>query len=181
MNLYGRQYQRRNIEWSQELEWIRVLGEGAAAVSYLCLWTPSVDGAKRQVAVKQYKHSFTELTSKNLWREVDVLEGLQHDRIPGYMGHFIVDRDGRRLLCLVVEYIEGDSLLDVMKTSRWTLHESLQIIHQLLQIVVYLQSLQPSIWHRDIKPSNILISHREGIRSVYLIDFGTAVDAIHRT
>ena len=69
----------------------------------------------------------------------------------------------------------------MMKTSRWTLHESLQIIHQLLQIVVYLQSLQPSILHRDIKPSNILISHQDGVRSVYLIDFGTAIDAIHRT
>ena len=62
------------IEWSQELERIRVLGEGAAAVSYLCMWTSSVDGEK-QVVVKQYKHSFTELTSNNLWREVDVLEG----------------------------------------------------------------------------------------------------------
>ena len=84
--MYGRQYQRRNIEWSQELERIRVLGEGAAAVSYLCLWTSSVDGVKRQVVVKQYKHSFTELTSNNLWREVDVLEGLQHDRYPRPVG-----------------------------------------------------------------------------------------------
>ena len=68
-----------------------------------------------------------------------------------------------------------------MKTYRWTLHESLQIIHQLLQIVAYLQSLQPSILHRDIKPSNILVSHQDGAWVVYLIDFGTAIDAIHRT
>lgn len=179
--MYGRQYQRRNIEWSQELERIEILGEGAAAVSYLCLWRSSLTDERRQVVVKQYKHSFTELASNNLWREVDVLESLQHDRIPGYLGHYIVDREGRRLLCLVVDYIEGESLFEVMKTSRWTLHESLQIIHQLLQIVVYLQSLQPSILHRDIKPSNILISHLEGVRTVHLIDFGTAVDAIHRT
>ena len=158
--MYGRQYQRQNIEWSQELERIQILGEGAAAVSYLCMWTSSVSGEKKQVVVKQYKHSFTELTSNNLWREVDVLEGLRHDRIPGYLGHYVIDRDGRRLLCLVVEYIEGESLLEVMKTSRWTLHESLQVVHQLLQIVVYLQSLQPSIIHRDIKPSNVLLANR---------------------
>ena len=156
------------------------MGEGASAVSYLCMWTPST-GVKKQVVVKQYKHSFTEAASNRLWREVDVLESIRHERIPTYIGHYITEQDGRRLLCLIVDYIEGKSLAEAMKTYRWTLHESLQIIHQLLQIVVYLQSLQPSILHRDIKPSNILVSHRDGAWSVYLIDFGTAIDAIHRT
>ena len=73
------------------------------------------------------------------------------------------------------------SLAEAMKTYRWTLHESLQIIHQLLQIVVYLQSFSHPFCIEDIKPSNILVSHRDGAWSVYLIDFGTAIDAIHRT
>ena len=139
----------RKTEWGQELEKICVLGEGASAVSYLCMWTAST-GVKKQVVVKQYKHSFTEAASNRLWREVDVLESIRHERIPTYIGHYITEQDGRRLLCLIVDYIEGKSLADAMKTYRWTLHESLQIIHQLLQIVAYLQSLQPSILHRDI-------------------------------
>ena len=77
------------------------------------------------------------MTSNNFWREVDVLEGLKHDRIPDYLGHFVIERDGRLLLCLVVEYIEGDSLLEVMKTSRWTLHESLQVVHQLINSCLF--------------------------------------------
>ena len=178
--MYGRSEQQNRAEWSQELERVRVLGEGASAVSYLCIWTSSA-GEKRHVVVKQYKHSFTEDASNRLWREVDVLESIQHERIPAYIGHYITEQDGRRLLCLIVDYIEGTSLEKAMRTCRWTLHESLQIIHQLLQIVVYLQSLQPSILHRDIKPSNILVSHQDEVWTVYLIDFGTAIDAIHRT
>ena len=178
--MYGKIQERNTAKWTQEIEKIRVLGEGASAVSYLCMWTPK-SGEKKQVVVKQYKHAFTQSISNPLWREMDVLESIQHERIPDYIGHYVIEQDGRRLLCLVVEYIEGTSLATLMKTCRWTLHESLQIIHQLLRIVVYLQSLQPSILHRDIKPSNILVSHQNGNWMVYLIDFGTAIDAIHRT
>ena len=104
--MYGRIEQRKETEWSQELEKICVLGEGASAVSYLCMWTPST-GVKKQVVVKQYKHSFTEAASNRLWREIDVLESIRHERIPTYIGHYITEQDGRRLLCLIVDYIEG--------------------------------------------------------------------------
>ena len=100
--MYGKIQHRDKVEWEQELERIRVLGEGASAVSYLCMWRPST-GEPKQVVVKQYKHSFTEAVSNRLLREMDVLESIRHERIPAYIGHYITVQDGRRLLCLIVE------------------------------------------------------------------------------
>ena len=169
-----------NEDWSTRLTKVRVLGEGASAVSFLAKDT-SIEGDHRHVVVKQYKHSYTIAASRELWREVDVLESIQHGRIPKYLGHYVTEQDGRRLLHLVVEYIEGISLEKAIQTYRWTLQQCVDIVHQILQIVLYLQSLQPSLLHRDIKPSNILVSHDQDEWKVYLIDFGTAIDAIHRT
>lgn len=178
--MYNLEKSLTRAAWDQELERLCILGEGASAVSYLCKWTQP-DESLQNVVVKQYKHSFTMQAAKTLWREIDVLESIHHERIPKYLGHYITEQDGRRLLHLVVEHFEGISLEQAMTQHRWTLKESLHIIHQLLQILVYLQSLQPSILHRDIKPSNILVHLVEGEWKVYLIDFGTAIDAIHRT
>lgn len=170
----------RSEDWTSRLTKVSVLGEGASAVSYLAE-DGFIGSPHKEVVVKQYKHSYSIADSRDLWREIDVLESIQHDRIPKYLGHYITEQDGRRLLHLVVEYIEGISLEKAMQTYRWTLQQSLDIIHQLLQVVLYLQSLQPPLLHRDIKPSNILVSHQDDGWKVYLIDFGTAIDAIHRT
>jgi len=47
-----------------------------------------------------------------------------------------------------------------------------QLASNLLEILIYLQSLNPPIFHRDIKPDNILVNDDTG--SVTLVDFGLA-------
>lgn len=165
--------------WERSLQKIEVLGEGASAVSYLCDWQHEQTGATKRVVVKQYKHSFSLADSQKIWRESNVLGSIQHPRIPKYLGHYVKTEDGRRVLNLIVEYIDGLDLYDTMKQNRWTLSESLGLVHQLLKIVEYLQALQPPILHRDIKPSNLLLSRDSEGWLVHLIDFGTAIDSIH--
>ena len=163
-----------SAQWESELTRLRILGEGASAVSFLCDWPAQ----QKQVVLKQYKHSFSLTDSQKVWRESTVLSSIDHERIPNYLGHYVKEQDGRRLLHLVIEYIDGMDLVESMSHHRWTLKEGLSLIHQLLRIVEYLQSLQPPILHRDIKSSNILLAHHNEWR-VYLIDFGTAIDSIH--
>lgn len=55
--------------------------------------------------------------------------------------------------------------------SHYSLDEVKQIGLSLLDILVYLQSLNPPVIHRDIKPENILIDRDS---KVYLVDFGFA-------
>ena len=86
----------------------------------------------------------------------------------------------RRLPHLVMEYIEGDNLEDVIKKhqKRFTFQESVDFLKDILLLLAYIHSFQPPLIHRDIKPSNLLVQ-KDG--SLALIDFGIAVDDIHKT
>ncbi|WP_414566644.1 MULTISPECIES: serine/threonine protein kinase [unclassified Anabaena] len=97
-------------------------------------------------------------------REIDVLKGLEHSGIPRYLSSFATS-DG---FCLVQEYINAPSLA---QTRSFAPEEIKQIAINALEILVYLQSLNPAVIHRDIKPENILVDEQ---LKVYIIDFGFA-------
>ncbi|WP_414542753.1 serine/threonine protein kinase [Nostoc sp. CCY0012] len=97
-------------------------------------------------------------------REIDVLKGLEHPGIPRYLTSFATS-DG---FCLVQEYINAPSLA---QTRSFAPEEIKQIASNALEILVYLQSLNPAVIHRDIKPENILVDEQ---LKVYIIDFGFA-------
>ena len=130
-------------------------------------WLALSIGTNKQVVIKQY--SFAQIDSnwsgfKAHQREIDILKGLNHPKIPKYLGAFPTVNG----FCLVQEYIPADSLA----VSRSFEPENIkQIAIQLLEILAYLQSLIPGIIHRDIKPENILVDTE---LNVYLIDFGFA-------
>lgn len=50
-----------------------------------------------------------------------------------------------------------------------------QIIEQLLEILIYLHTLDPPVIHRDIKPSNII--YQPDSKKVFRIDFGSVLQA----
>jgi serine/threonine protein kinase len=130
-------------------------------------WLALSIATNQQVVIKQY--SFAQIDSnwsgfKAHQREIDILKGLNHPKIPKYLGAFPTVNG----FCLVQEYIPADSLA----VSRSFEPENIkQIAIQLLEILAYLQSLIPVIIHRDIKPENILVDTE---LNVYLIDFGFA-------
>ena len=70
--------------------------------------------------------------------------------------------------CIVMEYIDGESLESLMSKGGITDSMARKIANGLLDALEYLHAKQ--IVHRDIKPSNIMITHKGG--KVKLIDFG---------
>jgi serine/threonine protein kinase len=84
--------------------------------------------------------------------------------------------DGRQ--CIVMEYLEGDSLealVNQMKDQRklMPLNETLTILDELLSALAAAHSA--GVIHRDLKPSNIfLCRQRDGTRYVKVLDFGIA-------
>lgn len=122
---------------------------------------------QEKVVIKQFQFA----TGGSTWAEYDsyqqeikVLTSLNHPGIPRYLDSFQTPNG----FCMIQEYINASSA-DTRR--RWTPEQIKSVALSALEILVYLQSLYPSIIHRDIKPENILIDNN---LKVYLVDFGFA-------
>ncbi|CAN5458526.1 hypothetical protein BH11CYA1_BH11CYA1_00380 [soil metagenome] len=75
---------------------------------------------------------------------------------------------------LVMDYIEGESLADVLSKEKCLeVHSALNIFIQVCQALAHAHSKH--LIHRDLKPANILLQHINGAGAlVKLVDFGIA-------
>lgn len=106
-------------------------------------------------------------------REAQVLQALNHPRIPRYRDYFSIDQNlggGLPWFGLVQDYIPGSSLQDLLeKGHRFPEAKVKKIAKDILKILIYLHELSPPVLHRDIKPSNLILDRSE---QIYLVDFG---------
>ncbi len=83
--------------------------------------------------------------------------------------------DGRQ--CIVMEYLDGQALEDVLKDLRkanklMPLAEVLEVLDEVLSALNAAHSA--NVVHRDLKPSNIFMVKQREARYVKLLDFGIA-------
>jgi serine/threonine protein kinase len=111
-------------------------------------------------------------------REAELLQQLNHPAIPKYVNNFSIQASHRDLrLYLVEEFVEGISLEDKLRRHRFSEAELISIGERVLQVLIYLHELNPSVVHRDIKPANLI----EGTAGqIYVVDFGSARDVAIR-
>ncbi len=123
--------------------------------------------SNQQVVIKEFcfARAGADLSGvKAYQREIEILQQLNHPRIPRYLDSF--EMPGA--FYLVQEYKNAPSL--GLKRS-FHPEEIKQIALSILEILVYLQKQVPPIIHRDIKPENILVDEE---LNAYLVDFGLA-------
>lgn len=115
--------------------------------------------------------------SKLFEREAQILQRLNHPRIPQYRDYFILEKfaDSRfTWFALVQSYIPGYSLQQLLDEGRrFTQAEIEKLAIEVLTILIYLHELNPPVLHRDIKPSNLIWGEDDRI---YLVDFGSVQD-----
>ncbi len=126
---------------------------------------------KNKYAIKIYtKKALLDPQKKNtVHNEIKILRQLDHVNIVKL--YEVIDTP--IFLYLVMEYIEGISLLDKIKKDTNHFFEeqrALKLFVQILKAIIYCQN--KNICHRDIKLENILIIKDDIIK---LIDFGFAV------
>ena len=166
MNLIGKSLKNRYYI-------ISFLGEGGMAQVYVANDVLT----KREVAIKIIKDSTSmdPLNIARFQREARASAALRHKNI---IEIYDVDEyHGKPYM--VMEYVNGKSLKDVLKTrGSFTQTEAVDIINQLSDALYHAH--EHGIIHRDIKPQNVMIKNDGSIK---LGDFGIALvnDAPHLT
>ncbi|MEQ8224885.1 MAG: serine/threonine-protein kinase [Candidatus Eremiobacterota bacterium] len=147
-----------------EYKIIKPLGKGAMGKVYL---------AKKEnnyYAIKESDSSSGEgeLVEKSFQKEAAFLAGLKHPGLPAFYKDFYSGFTHY----IVMEYIQGKSLEDIVSYGIVEERKAIEWGIQICEILFYLHTLQPEpVIYRDLKPANIIITPYDTVR---LIDFGVA-------
>lgn len=105
-----------------------------------------------------------------LRKEYEITSSLSH---PGIVGGVSLEEVNGLGLCVVEEYIQGQTLAqfiahrDQMPVDEYRVH-AIRIAHEIAEAMRYMHSKQ--VVHRDLKPDNILIT--DNGKNAKIIDFG---------
>ena len=161
---------RSSNNFSQRYQIQSVIGQGGMGEVLLAIHM----GMKRKVAIKRIKGQSNPTALRRFLTEAQSLGKLRHNNIVTVhdSGH---DEQGPYI---VMEYVDGGTLADRLKTGAMPVDESIRIISQVCEGLG--QAHAAGIIHRDIKPGNILLTS-DGVPK--LADFGLAraegLDAAH--
>ncbi|XP_052563835.1 serine/threonine-protein kinase PAK mbt [Culex pipiens pallens] len=142
----------------ENLENFTKIGEGSTGT--VCIATDKSTG--RQVAVKKMdlrKQQRREL----LFNEVVIMRDYHHPNIVETYSSFLVNDE----LWVVMEYLEGGALTDIVTHSRMDEEQIATVCKQCLKALSYLHS--QGVIHRDIKSDSILLASDGRVK---LSDFG---------
>lgn len=130
------------------------------------------DADGKQVALKElaFVQAPTASTIEAFEREAKFLRALAHPAIPRFLASFDEGRGVHARYYLAQELVAGTEL-DRIDEHWYSEAEIVDIARQVLDVLVYLQSLSPMVIHRDIKPAN-LIKRADG--KIAVVDFGAA-------
>ncbi|MBN2551097.1 MAG: SUMF1/EgtB/PvdO family nonheme iron enzyme [Anaerolineales bacterium] len=144
---------------------VKLLGQGGFGAVYRA-WDTNLDGP---VALKE-NFETSPAAVKQFQLEAKLLFTLRHPGLPKVSDSFSLPGQGQYL---VMEYIEGEDLQEMLSQAGGPLHEAqaLAWIEQVCQALEYMHSQDPPVIHRDIKPANIKITPAG---KAVLVDFGIA-------
>jgi serine/threonine-protein kinase len=145
----------------------RPLGKGGMASVYLATHLE----LSQPVALKEMKPvaggELEQSALRQIYHEARLLVQLRHARLP-HVHDFFKHGD---CFFLVLDYIEGETLDDVLVRSGAALSEEtvLGYARDICDVLCYLHEQQPPVIFRDLKPSNIMVATDGHVK---LIDFG---------
>lgn len=154
-----------------------LLGRGGMADVYLAKDTL----LGRSVAIKLLRADVARETQlqARFRREAQAVAGLNHPSIVGVYdtGEHVSDdplRDGATLPYIVMEYVKGKTLRDLVRSKSLTIDQSIEFSLGVLSALEY--SHRAGIIHRDIKPANVMVTQDDdgNFHDVKVMDFGIA-------
>ena len=122
----------------------------------------------RKVAVKIFKEEMTDNPEAldGFKREAYICSKLHHKNIVKTLDVGKHDK----LRYIVMEYIDGEDLNDLMASGCWDMKKSVEAVIKMLEALGYAH--QKGVVHKDLKPRNVIMQGGEPV----IIDFGIAED-----
>lgn len=143
-----------------------VLGWGSSGVVYLARRI----GDGLDVALKVLHPGLVSpMMRARFQREAEILKRLAHPGIARLLEAGTLETGGRAVPYVALEYIEGESLRQVLGSRRLGEAEALEILSAVTEAVEYAHA--QGVIHRDLKPENILI---DPAGRPHVLDFGVA-------
>jgi serine/threonine protein kinase len=150
----------------------KLLGQGGMGAVYLATHL----GTERPVALKIIAPEFMRNDEfiERFKREAKAAGRLRHPNVVDVTDFGFALRGQERVAYLVMEYLDGCTLADVLaEESRLSLDWVVDILEQVCSAVD--EAHQQGIVHRDLKPDNIWLEpNRRGGYTIKVLDFGVA-------
>ncbi len=100
--------------------------------------------------------------------EARLLASLDH---PNIVRFYNVDFIENKFV-MVIEYVEGNTLRDIISADGMGCSDAFTIIMQMLDALSFAHNKK--VLHRDLKPENVLITEQQGKKIIKIADFGLA-------
>jgi serine/threonine-protein kinase len=141
------------------------LGEGGMGEVYLGLH----EKLGRPAAIKILGAAASDPTFKTrFFNEARVQAGLHHPNIAALYDF----REEAGQLFIFMEFVDGESLEDLIKRRAFTVDETLEVFGAICEAIAYIH--RNGVVHRDIKSQNVKVSSAGVVK---LLDFGIAKDS----
>jgi mitogen-activated protein kinase kinase 1 len=146
-----------------DLETIKVIGKGSGGVVQLVRHKFS----NNMYALKVIQMNIHETVRKQIVQELKINQSSQFPYVVVCYHSFY----NNGIISIVLEYMDGGSLADIIKQVKQIPEPFLAVISKhVLKGLDYLHQVRHII-HRDIKPSNFLVNHKGEVK---ISDFGVS-------
>lgn len=147
-------------------EIIEFKGKGSFGTVYKCQKDNHIYAMK--IFARDYIFAeFAKGTNNRITREIEALKKVHGRYVAGYIDDGAFMDNGWEYIYVIMEFVEGKDLANVMKLKVFNIDEALNIFEQILSGIesIHLQKLI----HRDLKPANIYMLDSGDIK---ILDFG---------
>lgn len=138
------------------------VGKGASGAVFI-----SLDKQTKETVAIKVMNIETQPSKESLINEIQVMKDFSHPNLVNFLESFFIETPWKRQLWVVMEYMNGGPLTDVVMETVMKEHQIAFVTREVLKALKFLHD--KGVIHRDIKSDNILL----GIDGrVKVTDFG---------
>lgn len=145
---------------------IEFKGKGTFGSVYKCEKNENIYAMK--IFAADYVHNeLTKGDDNRISREIEALKAVNSKNVAKYIDDGSFEDNNWKYFYVVMDYIDGSDLEEIMKNKSFSIDESIKIFQSILDGISAIHEV--NIIHRDLKPSNIYLL-KDG--EIKILDFG---------